>query len=445
MPRRRPSRPRPAAARPHPRRDRAVPGARVGRDPGAAPGPGGARLAARRRRSSRSPTRIGFTPALLPRRWRRSTTCSSWSRSARTWSACAPTSSCALVGAGDDPARVRAGARHPRRRDHRGRHVHAAHRRVLRRLRLGAGRLGRRALPRAVRPPTSVPRADRPAAARRHGGERPRILLDFEGDRRDIADYEAAGGYASLPRRAGDGADGRSSARSTLGPARPRRRRLPDRPQGVVPAQGPQAGYLCVNADESEPGTFKDREIMLRNPHALIEGILIMSYAIGATSAFIYIRGEYRTEFEVLMRAIAQARAAGYVGRNVLRRRLRRDDRAAPRRRRLHLRRGDGAAVLAQGRARPAPPKPPFPAVAGLYAAPDAAQQRRDASPPCRTSSRWAPRGTPRSAPSGRRARASSRCPATCKRPGNYELPLTADAARPDRGPRRRRAGRPDA
>ena len=69
--------------------------------------------------------------------------------------------------------------------------------------------------------------------------------------------------------------------------------------------------YLCVNADESEPGTFKDREIMLRNPHALIEGVLTMSYAIGATSAFIYIRGEYRTEFEVLKAALEQARERG--------------------------------------------------------------------------------------------------------------------------------------
>ena len=65
-----------------------------------------------------------------------------------------------------------------------------------------------------------------------------------------------------------------------------------------------------MNADESEPGTFKDREIMLRNPHALIEGILIMSFAIGATSAFIYIRGEYLTEFEVL-----QASARGGAAR----------------------------------------------------------------------------------------------------------------------------------
>ena len=58
-----------------------------------------------------------------------------------------------------------------------------------------------------------------------------------------------------------------------LGPARPRRRRLPDRPQGELPRQG-ATRYLVVNADESEPGTFKDRELMLRNPHALIEGIL---------------------------------------------------------------------------------------------------------------------------------------------------------------------------
>src|SRR5947208_4031802 len=76
--------------------------------------------------------------------------------------------------------------------------------------------------------------------------------------------------------------------------------------------------YLCVNADESEPGTFKDREIMLRNPHALIEGVLIMSFGMGASSAFIYIRREYRTEFEVLRRALDEARSRGFVGRDVV-------------------------------------------------------------------------------------------------------------------------------
>ena len=96
--------------------------------------------------------------------------------------------------------------------------------------------------------------------------------------------------------------------------------------------------YLCVNADESEPGTFKDREIMLRNPHALIEGVLTMSYAIGATSAFIYIRGEYRTEFEVLKSALEQAREPGLRRKRRAGLGLRRHRRPASRRRRLHLR-----------------------------------------------------------------------------------------------------------
>ncbi|HYF12171.1 MAG TPA: NADH-quinone oxidoreductase subunit F, partial [Actinomycetota bacterium] len=68
--------------------------------------------------------------------------------------------------------------------------------------------------------------------------------------------------------------------------------------------------YLVVNADESEPGTFKDREIMLRVPHRLIEGCLITAHAIQATSVFIYIRGEYLTEFEVIRNALDEARAA---------------------------------------------------------------------------------------------------------------------------------------
>ena len=134
-----------------------------------------------------------------------------------------------------------------------------------------------------------------------------RILLDFEGDRRDVHAYEQAGGYTSLRTALGMEAadvvgvvDG-SGLRGRGGAGFPTGRKASFLPKGRTPA------YLCVNADESEPGTFKDREIMLRNPHALIEGILIMSYAIGATSAFIYIRGEYRTEFEVLKRALEEA------------------------------------------------------------------------------------------------------------------------------------------
>ena len=128
--------------------------------------------------------------------------------------------------------------------------------------------------------------------------------------------------------------------------------------------------YLCVNADESEPGTFKDREIMLRNPHALIEGIVIMSFAIGATSAFIYIRGEYRTEFEVLMRARERPALAGTSARNVL---------GSGYDATIVLHRGAGAYICGEETAllsslegeRGQPrSKPPFPAVAGLYASP---------------------------------------------------------------------------
>ena len=69
--------------------------------------------------------------------------------------------------------------------------------------------------------------------------------------------------------------------------------------------------YLCCNADESEPGTFKDRELMHRNPHQLIEGMLIGAYAAGANHAFIYIRGEYEEQADILDAALTEAYARG--------------------------------------------------------------------------------------------------------------------------------------
>ena len=71
--------------------------------------------------------------------------------------------------------------------------------------------------------------------------------------------------------------------------------------------QGAMQKYVVVNADESEPGTFKDRELMQKNPHQLIEGIVIAAYAIDATKTFIYIRGEYEQQADVLDAAIAEA------------------------------------------------------------------------------------------------------------------------------------------
>jgi len=75
--------------------------------------------------------------------------------------------------------------------------------------------------------------------------------------------------------------------------------------------------YLCVNADEGEPGTFKDRFIMSHNPHLLIEGIIITSYAVGINLAFIYIRGEYELIAQRLERAIAEAKEKGFLGKNI--------------------------------------------------------------------------------------------------------------------------------
>src|SRR5256885_12826108 len=76
--------------------------------------------------------------------------------------------------------------------------------------------------------------------------------------------------------------------------------------------------YLLCNADEGEPGTFNNRELMERNPHQLIEGCLIATYGIGASHSFILIRGEYRMPANILQEAVEQAYAKGYVGENAM-------------------------------------------------------------------------------------------------------------------------------
>ena len=131
------------------------------------------------------------------------------------------------------------------------------------------------------------------------------VLLDFEGDLRDIAAYEAYGGYAQL-RRAIEGMDaegliaelGGSALRGRGGAGFPTGRKASFLAPGAE-------RYLVVNADESEPGSCKDRELLLRTPHALLEGILIVMNVLRLTRAYIYIRGEYLTESEVLEAAIA--------------------------------------------------------------------------------------------------------------------------------------------
>jgi NADH-quinone oxidoreductase subunit F len=85
-----------------------------------------------------------------------------------------------------------------------------------------------------------------------------------------------------------------------------------------MPKQTTKPKYLCVNGDESEPGTFKDRQIFEFNPHLLIEGTLIGAYAMGVTTSFIYVRGEYGKWIRMLEKAIADAYAKGYIGANIL-------------------------------------------------------------------------------------------------------------------------------
>src|SRR5207244_11104089 len=80
------------------------------------------------------------------------------------------------------------------------------------------------------------------------------------------------------------------------------------RKASLIDRKSPKPKYLVVNADESEPGAFKDREVMARVPHRLIEGCLIAAHAIESTDVFIYIRGEYLAEFEILQAAVDEAR-----------------------------------------------------------------------------------------------------------------------------------------
>src|SRR5262245_34765801 len=87
---------------------------------------------------------------------------------------------------------------------------------------------------------------------------------------------------------------------------------------GFLPKQTEKPVYLCVNADESEPGTFKDREICEDDPHQLLEGIIITAFAIKCHTAYIYIRGEFALGVERLETAVAEARKGGFLGRNIL-------------------------------------------------------------------------------------------------------------------------------
>jgi NADH-quinone oxidoreductase subunit F len=146
---------------------------------------------------------------------------------------------------------------------------------------------------------------------------------------------------------------------------------IPQPKPGETPT-GPAAmpKYLVVNADEGEPGTCKDLPLMMVDPHSLIEGMIITSYAIGCHHAFLYVRGEILHVYRRLLNAIEEARAAGYLGTDILGSGFDLE---------ITLHSGAGAYICGEETAlldsleglRGQPRlKPPFPAVAGLYARP---------------------------------------------------------------------------
>ena len=134
---------------------------------------------------------------------------------------------------------------------------------------------------------------------------------------------------------------------------------------------------MC-NADESEPGTCKDRLLLYWDPHLLIEGMIIAAHALHAVHNYIYIRGEMMREYAVLAKAVEDAYAARLPRQEHLRHADRVPPHRAPRRRRVYLRRRDRAAQLARRPARPAAPQAAVPRGQGPVRQPDDRQQRRD-------------------------------------------------------------------
>ena len=197
------------------------------------------------------------------------------------------------------------------------------------------------------------------------------LFKDIDAPRLNTIDvYQRRGGYQSLRKAlqmppeavlnelSASGLRGRGGAGFSMG------KKASFLPKGTMDK------YLCCNADESEPGTFKDRELMQKSPHMLIEGMIIAAYAAGINRAFIYIRGEYALQADILDAAVKEAEAAGYLGTGILGSDL---DLS------LVVHRGAGAYICGEetalldsleGKRGNPRLKPPFPANQGLYQGP---------------------------------------------------------------------------
>ena len=183
--------------------------------------------------------------------------------------------------------------------------------------------------------------------------------------------YRSLGGYQSLHRALSElGPEDvltelqASNIRGRGGAGFPMGRKASFLPKGDMPK------YLVCNADESEPGTFKDRELMQKTPHTLIEGIAITAYAVGANRSYIYIRGEYELQADILEAALEEAKAAGFIGERMFGSSFSLE---------LWVHRGAGAYICGEetalldsleGKRGNPRLKPPFPAINGLYQGP---------------------------------------------------------------------------
>jgi NADH-quinone oxidoreductase subunit F len=241
----------------------------------------------------------------------------------------------------------------------------------------------------------------------------------------DLGDYRAAGGFTALGQSVSDmepddllyvfhrsGLRGRGGAGFPMG-----------RKASFLPKDAKLAKYVVCNADESEPGTFKDREIIEMNPFQLVEGVALAGYAIGAERAYIYIRGEYEYQARILDAAIGAARAAGFLGKEILRSNFSFD---------ITLYRGAGAYICGEetgllesleGKRGQPRLKPPFPAVAGLYSSPTLINnvETLSALPPIVTKGAdWYAALGPEKSPGTKIFSVSGHV----QRPGNYEVVL---------------------
>ena len=245
-----------------------------------------------------------------------------------------------------------------------------------------------------------------------------------EANLRDIDVYRQRGGYAQWERALRELSPAqvmemcdKSGLRGRGGAGFPTGRKWQFLPNNGKPR------YMVCNCDEAEPGTFKDHMLLEQTPHLVLEGILIGAYAIGCNHAFIYIRGEFKEGYQIFMDAVAQARAAGLIGKNLFG-----SDYSVE----ITVHRGAGAYICGEetgllnsleGKRGEPRLKPPFPAIAGLYGMPTVVNNVETLAylvPILKNGPEWfASVGTERS--KGYKIVSVS---GHVQKPGNYEVPV---------------------